>query len=252
MNNLTKWLGALKVQFDKHSPSILTGIGIAGMAGAVIFAVRATPKAKEDIEAKKKELNKEKLNVGETIAASWKRYIPPAITFVASAGCLIGANSANTRRNAALAAAYSLSETALAEYRDKVKEVVGETKEESIRADIARDRMAADPPKSSEIIVTGKGETNFRESITQRYFKSDIEKVRKIENDLNRQMRSYNTISMNEVLYAFGCPSNHRVLNDIGWDIDKHPLEFVFTPVMTDEVGVCIEIDYRYLPEPIV
>lgn len=252
MSNLTKWLGMMKVQFDKHSPTILIGLGIAGMAASVIFAVKATPKAKEDIEKKKKELKKDKLNVKETVGATWKRYIPPAITFVASTGCIIGANSVNTRRNAALAAAYSLSETALLEYRDKVKEIVGEAKEESIRADIARDRMAADPPRSSEIIVTGKGETNFRESITQRYFKSDIEKVRKIENDLNRQMRSYNTISMNEVLYALGCPSNHRVLNDIGWDIDKHPLEFIFTPVMTDEVGVCVEIDYRYPPEPIV
>lgn len=252
MSNLGKWLGAMKVQFDKHSPAILTGLGIAGMGASLIFAVKATPKAKECIEKKKQELKKEKLNVRETVGATWKHYIPSAITFVASTGCLIGANSVSARRHAALAAAYSLSETALVEYRDKVKDIVGEAKEESVRADIARDRMAVDPPQSSEVIVTGKGETYFRESITQRYFKSDIERVRKTENDLNRQMRSSNTISMNDVLYSLGCPSNHKVLNDIGWDIDRHPLEFVFVPVMTDEVGVCIEIDYRYLPESIV
>ena len=101
-------------------------------------------------------------------------------------------------------------------------------------------------------MFTGKGETLFRESITQRYFKSDIEKVRRIENDLNREMRSSNTISVNDMLYALGVPSNHKVLADIGWDIDRHPIEFIFVPVMTEEMGVCIEIDYRYNPEPIV
>lgn len=252
MSNIGKWLGLMKVQFDKHSPEILTGLGLSSMAASVIFTVSGTRKAEKAIEEKKKLLKKEKLDVRDTLEATWKYYVPSAIAFATGTACIIGANSVNTRRNAALAAAYSLSETALVEYRDKVKEVIGEAKEESVRADIARDRMAVDPPRSSEIVITGKGETHFRESITQRYFKSDIEKVRKIENDLNRQMRSSNTISMNDVLYAFGCPSNHRVLNDIGWDIDKHPLEFIFVPVMTDEVGVCIEIDYRYLPEAIV
>lgn len=245
-------LGSMKVLFDKHSPEILTGLGVTGLFGSVIFSVRGTVKATEAVEQKKKELNKEKLSVKETIGATWKYYIPTAITAATSTACIIGANSVNTRRKAALAAAYSLSESALAEYRDKVKEIIGENKESDVRAGIARDRMAVDPPNPSEVIITGKGETWFRESITQRYFKSDIEKVRKVENDLNREMRSSNTISVDDVLYALGIFPNHKVLSDIGWDIDRHPIEFIFTPVMTDEVGVCIEIDYRYTPESIV
>lgn len=250
--NFKSMVGPMKVAFDKHSPAILTGIGITGTFMAVFFAVKATPKAERSIEAKKKELDKEKLSVGETIGATWKYYLPTAITVATSTACIIGANSISTRRTAALAAAYSISETALAEYQNKVKEVVGERKESDIRADIARDRMAADPPSKSEVIVTGKGETWFQESITKRYFKSDIEKVRKIENDLNREMRSSNTISMNDLLYSLGIPSNHQVLADIGWDINKFPIEFIFSPIMTEDVGVCIELDYRYKPTSIV
>ena len=246
------WIGPVKVALDKNSPAILTGVGVTGTVLAVIFAIRATPKAEKSIEKKKKELDKEKLSVGETIGATWKYYLPTAITVATSTACIIGANSVNTRRTAAIAAAYSISETALAEYQDKVKEVVGETKEGDIRADIARDRMAADPPSKSEVIITGKGETWFQESITKRYFKSDIEKVRKIENDLNREMRSSNTISVNDLLYSLGIPSNHQVLTDIGWDINKFPIEFIFTPIMTEDVGVCIELDYRYKPTSIV
>lgn len=252
MSKIGKWIGLMKVSFDKHSPEILTGLGITGLFASVIFSIQATPKAMRSIESKKKELDKEKLTVGETIEATWKYYIPTAVTVATSTACILGANSVNTRRNAALAAAYSLSETAMAEYQDKVREVVGERKESDVRADIARDRMAADPPNPAEVIVTGKGETWFRESITHRYFKSDIEKVRRVENDLNREMRNSNTISVNDVLYALGLPSDHRVLGDLGWDIDRHPIEFIFIPVMTDEVGVCIELDYRFNPESIV
>lgn len=252
MSKIGRWIGLAKVSFDKHSPEILTGLGVTGLFASVIFSIQATPKAMKSIENKKKELGKEKLTLGETIGAAWKYYIPTAITMATSTACIIGANSVNTRRNAALAAAYSLSETAMAEYKDKVREIVGERKESDVRADIARDRMAVDPPNPSEVIITGKGETWFRESITHRYFKSDIEKVRKVENDLNREMRNENTISVNDMLYALGLPSDHKVLGDLGWDIDKHPIEFIFIPVMTEEVGVCIELDYRFAPECIV
>lgn len=40
----------------KHSPEILTGIGIAGMITTTVMAVRATPKALILIEEKKTNL----------------------------------------------------------------------------------------------------------------------------------------------------------------------------------------------------
>lgn len=249
---LKRLFEAAKAYYDENSPAILTGLGVASIFGSIIFSIQATVKATEAVEEKKKELGKEKLSVKETIRTTWKYYIPTALTAATGTACIVGANSVNTRRHAAIAAAYSLSEAAATEYKDKVKEIVGENKEGDVRAAIARDRIAVDPPSTSEIVFTGKGETLFRESITQRYFKSDIEKVRRIENDLNREMRSSNTISVNDMLYALGVPSNHKVLADIGWDIDRHPIEFIFVPVMTEEMGVCIEIDYRYNPEPIV
>ena len=252
MSKFSNWLGLLKVEFDKHSPEILTGLGVTGMFASVIFSIKATPKAMKSIEKKKKELNKEKLNVGETVEACWKHYIPTAITLATSTACIIGANSINTRRNAALAAAYSLSETALTEYRDKVTEILGESKEKEVRAGIANDRVAANPPSQNTIIITGKGETLFMEAITGQYFKSDIEKIRRIENDLNREMRSSMTMSVNDVLCALGIRHNHKTYDHIGWDIDKHPIEFVMLPTIDDVMGVVIVIDYRYEPTDIV
>lgn len=46
----------MQTAVKKHSPEILTGIGIAGMITTTVLAVRATPKALILIEEKKDEL----------------------------------------------------------------------------------------------------------------------------------------------------------------------------------------------------
>ena len=96
----------------KHSPEILTGIGIAGMIATTVSAVRATPKALQLIDAREIKENR-RLSNKEIIATTWKCYVPAAVTGVLSTACLVGASSANLRRNTALATAYSISETAL-------------------------------------------------------------------------------------------------------------------------------------------
>ena len=45
-------LKALQKTVKKHSPEILTGIGIAGMTAAAVMAVKATPKALRMVDEK--------------------------------------------------------------------------------------------------------------------------------------------------------------------------------------------------------
>ena len=104
----------------KHCPEILMGMGIAGMMTTTILAVAATPKAMKLIEAKKREQQTEKLRPIETVKTAWHCYLPSAVTMIASVGCLIGAETLNAQKGAALAAAYALSETARKEYGNKV------------------------------------------------------------------------------------------------------------------------------------
>lgn len=100
----------------KNLPKILVCGSIAGMVTSVVFAVKATPKAMILLDEKKQELGTEKLDVKTIVKTAAPAYIPTAISMVASAGCMIGAMNENDRRNAALAAAYSLSESALKQY----------------------------------------------------------------------------------------------------------------------------------------
>lgn len=133
-------LKALQKTVKKHSPEILTGIGIAGMTAAAVMAVKATPKALRMVDEKEIRDGK-RLTTGEIVKTTWKCYIPPVVTGVCSAARIIGASSISARRNAALVTAYTISETALKEYRDKAVEVVGVKNEQAIRDAVAKDKL---------------------------------------------------------------------------------------------------------------
>lgn len=242
----------VRTTLSKHSPELLTGIGIAGMITTTALAVRATPKALTLIENKKQELEldpSDKLTPVETVKATWKCYIPAAITGVTSVACLIGASSVNARRNAALATAYNLSATALAEYKDKVVETIGEKKEQIIRDKVAEERIKKEPVNNSAIIVSGNGNTRCFDTITKRRFTSDIEQIKKIVNELNRRMLSgEDYISLNEFYYELGL-DGCNVGEDLGWNVTRGLIELDFSAQLDTDGVPCIVIDYMVAPK---
>ena len=154
---LAKLFTDAKKTISKHSPEILTGLGIAGFITTTVMAVKATPKAMWLIEEEKDTLEKDKLTVVETVKVAWKPYIPAAITGVSSVACIIGASSVNYKRNAALATAYQVSRAALSEYKEKVVETIGEKKEKQIRDKVAKDKIEKHPASKTEVIITDNG-----------------------------------------------------------------------------------------------
>jgi hypothetical protein len=241
---------------SKHSPALLTGIGIAGMLITVVSAVKATPKALDLIEDKKEELElqpDEKLTPIETVKATWKCYVPAAVTGIASTACLIGANSVNTRRNAALATAYNLSTTALAEYKEKVIDTIGERKEQTIRSKIAEDKLKKEPADRAKVIVTGAGTTRFYDDISKRRFMSSIDKIKNARNDLNaRMLEGEDFISLNDFYYELGLePIGYG--DDVGWNVyngRRGMIAINLDSAIVDTDGEpCIVLEYDVAPE---
>lgn len=187
---LSKFTKDVQRSLAKHSPEILIGLGITGMLTTTVLAVKATPKALRLMEEKKKELNVEKLTPVETVKTTWKCYLPAAVTGAVSVACLIGSNSVNAKRNAALATAYKLSESAFSEYRDKTVETIGEKKERTIRDKVSEEQIKNNPVNQTEVIVTGKGKTLFFDPLSSRYFYSDLEKIRRAVNKLNYEINT--------------------------------------------------------------
>lgn len=262
--NISKVYNDLKRATVKHSPEILTGFGIAGMVTTTVLAVKATPKALLLIENEKREQNRilreealaqhkdaipilDRLKPVDVIKVAWKPYIPAAITGTVSIACLIGASFVNARRNAALTAAYTLSESALKDYRSKVVETIGEKKEQTIRDAVAKENVEKDPVNSKEVIITGKGETLCYDAISGRYFMSDIDKIKKAENLLNRNMRDEMYVSLNDFYYEIGLPSI-KLGNDLGWNIDNGYIDLHFSSQLAEDGRPCLVIDYLYGP----
>lgn len=249
--SISAFFKKVETQMVKHSPEILTGIGITGMITAGVMAVKATPKALDllsEIHEKEAELEMDKKEVSkEIITKVAPVYIPSVLITGMSIACLIGATSVNNRRTAALATAYSLSESALKEYQEKVIETFGEKKERGVRDAIAKDKIDRNPVSNSEVYITKKGDTLCYDTISGRYFKSDIDKIKKIENELNRKLISEMYISLNEFYYELGlqCTKNG---NDLGWNVGDGLINIRFSAQIAEDDTPCIVLDYDYAP----
>ena len=246
--SLTKVVKDVQTAVKKHSPEILTGVGIAGMVTTTVLAVRATPKALVLIEEKKEELGVDKLAPVDAVKAAWKCYIPSAAIGGVSIFCLIGASSVNLRRNAALATAYALSESTLRDYQKKVVEEIGEKKAKLVKEAVVKEKIEQNPVTKQEVIITEKGDTLCYDVLSGRYFKSDIEKIKKAVNELNRQMRHDMYVSLNEYYDEIGL-DHIAVGYDLGWNIDKGYIDVDFSSHLAADGTPCLAVGYSVAPQ---
>lgn len=260
--NVTKAIKSATDVLGKRSPEILTGLGIAGMITATVFAVKATPKAIALIEDEKArrigeatvEEAKEWSEAGgikiapiDYVKLTWKPYAPAVITGAVSIACLIGATSVSTRRTATLAAAYKLSETALTEFKDKAVEVVGEKKVKEIKEQIVHDKIENNPVSRSEVIITDKGNTLCYDEMTDNYFRCDIDRIKSAVNNLNREMLNNMYVSLNDFYDEIG-RRRTKLGDELGWNIDRGYIEVEYSSHLADDGTPCLAISYLVEP----
>lgn len=254
------WLRLTGRTFSSNSPAILSGIAVGGVIATAILAVRATPKALDCIadaqdhkaeyfDPAAKEENpglKEDLTPVETIKVVWKLYIPAAAAGVASIACIIGASQIGARRNAALVGAYSLVDTAFREYKDEVMHQIGTAKERKVVDQVAVNQMERSPATDSQVIITGGGDQMCYDTLTGRYFRSDIELIRRAENEINRRVLADMYAAHNEFYDLLGLAQT-TIGDELGWNIDNL-IELVFTSHLAPDGVPCLAISYARLP----
>lgn len=247
-SNITNIIKGIKASISRHSPEILTGIGIAGMVTTTILAVKATPKAIKLIEAEKQAKHVDALSPVDTVKTVWKCYIPAAMTGVSSIACLIGSNAINAKRNAALTTVYTLSEMARNEYKEKVIETIGEKKERTIKEKVDAERIKKDPVSKKEVIITEKGTTLCYDHVFGRYFKSDIDIINRAMNKINREIVINMYASLNDFYAELGL-SPVEMGYDLGWNIDDGTIEIEPSSQLADDGTPCLVIDYSVSPK---
>lgn len=260
VKNLIK---GVQMGFDKHSPEILIGLGIASAVTSTVLAVKATPKALGLIEREQKEHNKEvsktmtgdenervfgcKLKPVDIVKITWKCYIPAAISGAASVAFLLSSNSVHAKRNAALATAYKLSETALTDYKKEVIETIGEEKEKLIRDKVAQKHVDEHPVSNSQVIIAGSGKQLCYDGISGRYFESDIQTIRAAVNTINEAMVYEMYASLSDFYNEIGLPQT-TLSDELGWNLDDGKLEISYGSTISDDGRPCITLDYHVAP----
>lgn len=253
-------------EISKNSPVILTGLAATGVVSSIVLAIKATPKALDNIDKEYlhefcapdreqdgydfenwKDDKAIPFTKREIFKLTWKCYIPTAAVGAVTIACIIGAHNVHLRRNAALASLYSLTESAFKEYQAKIVETIGKNKELKVRDNISEDKIKHNPTGDAEIFFTGKGETLCYDVMSGRYFKTDIDKVRRAQNDLNRRLMSEMFISLNELYDELGL-SNIRLGEEMGWNIDKSLIDISFSAQLTENEEPCLVLNYEVVP----
>lgn len=239
-----------------NSPAILTAIGVVGTLGTAYLTGKATLKASELIRAEERQISLDRtgqpdnhftLTRKEKAQLLWKLYLPAAGVAALTVTCIIGANRIGTRRAAAMAAAYSLSERAFTEYKHKVVEKLGEKKEQQVRDEVAQDRVNRNPLSANEVIFTGKGKVLIYDSISGRYFESSKSEIEKAEIAINKQILD----DMNATLYEFYeliglAPTPYS--SEVGWNCDNM-LEVRFSSTIAEDGETpCLTLEYQAFP----
>lgn len=241
MTRLARYAGAAHKLVADNSPAILTAVAVVGVVTTAVLAARAAPKAHIAILNEKSE-RVDEVDLLDKVLLTYKYYIPATATGVATIACIIGANTISTKRSAALASAYGLTELAFKEYREKVVEHIGESKETKVHDDVMKDVVDRNPVSGQQVIIAGAGRQLFLDKYTLRYFETDMETVRRAVNDINEEIFSENYASLNDFYNRIGIAGN-TVGDELGWTTDKK-LEVRYSTQMTDDGRACITIDY--------
>lgn len=241
---------------NKNVSKILLGFGIGAAFTAVGFAVEATPKAMILLEEKKQELGVEKLDTKTIIKTAAPVYIPTAISLGLSTACMIGSHNVKDRQNAALAAACTLSETALKTYQEKVIETVGQEKEQEIREAVSLDKMAKKPEPSDIPVAKGikmddvsyDQRVKCWESLSGNYFWTTKNMLEKALNGVNKQLLSDFRVTENDLFDYLGMEHNHNG-DLLGWDTENTlAIETFYSSKLDDDGMPCLVLDYRTPP----
>lgn len=250
MNEITKIGKNLGGLISKNSPHILTGLGCAGLLSTAILSAKAAPKALKILEIEEERREKKRLEAMsklDKVKLTWKCYIPTGVMGAVSIGCIIGANTVNTRRNAALASMYALTESAFREYKQKVVQEIGKPKETKIQDEIAKDHITKNPPQGN-VILTGSGDVLCYDRLSGRYFMSSFETIRQKFNDLNYALRSEMRIDLNSLYYELGLPPI-ELGDKVEFNLERSQIEPIFSTQMSVDGKPCLVIDVDVYPK---
>lgn len=248
--NVKGIMTAIKDAAVEKSPELLVALGIGSGVAAIILAAKVGSKAKAKMDNINKEygdkLTKEKaVAIAKNVAPL---YIPAIVAETASVACICGGMHIKTERNVALATTLAVSEQLARDYSEKVIETIGEKKEAAIRSEVAKEQLERNPLTTELLMgVEGEGDTLFYDPWSGRYFKNDIEKMRRIAATLSRRLDREMDVPLNELYYEIGL-SNTEAGNVLCFCVEDGDIEFKFDAQKARNEQPCLVVGYNVGP----
>lgn len=210
MNNI---LSNSKKFLKRNSSTILSCLGMVGVAATAIVSAKNTVKAVKIIEHKTDP--DEKLSKKETIKLVAPVYIPTVLVGLSTMACIFGANSLNRKAQASLMSAYALLDHSYKEYRNKAVELYGENTDKKIREGIAMVHYNDQAP-----LVAEAEKAHFFDFYGLQFFDSTIQDIKMAEVALNQILdkNGYVGLSMLYNLLGIECADTDY---EVGWSINS-------------------------------
>lgn len=237
---LAKTAAITALKFQKNSPNILFGTGVAGVLGTVVLASKATLKVgavldnnnqmmdlikttEHDDYSEQDRVKDKALLITQTAIKISKLYGPALALGLFSIGCLAGSNHILNRRNAALGAAYATVDKAFKEYRNRVIEAVGEEKESEIWNPTKEVEVVNDEGKTEKVKVSaGNSASPYRALFdeTSRQWQKAPEYnqlfLQSIQNYANDKLHAQGFLFLNDVYDMLGIERT-KAGQIVGW-----------------------------------
>jgi len=238
----------LRELLGKEAPNMLTAVGIVSSFTSIIFAIKATIGATEQIALE----GLSDLEFKEKIKAVWKHYIPTALMLTLNISCVMGVYLILSKRNKTLSGLYLVAVEGLREYQAQVFELVGEKRHAKVLEKIAENQLEKKPLSSDAIVIQAGGDVLFFDAYSGRYFLSTIETIKSAMNEFNHRLFSEMFLSLNEFYDLIGV-SPIDAGDGMGWGIEQ-PLDISFTaqivhaPKSVYDKQPCIVLNYELMP----
>jgi hypothetical protein len=244
---------AAKLAVD-NSPTILTAFGTAGVLATAYFAGRASYEASDIIRLQEAVDNERGVTLGtpkevlaERTKLVWRLYIPAATMGAATIACIIGANRISAGRAAGLATAYTILEKNFSDQKAKIVQKIGERKAEALDDEIMQERVAESYDPTMHVHGLPTGEIVY-DKFSDRYFYSNVEGLRGIENDFNHGLIHSGFMSLGDFYRLLDLPAPTWTEN-LGWSSDRL-LELKIGTQLSDDNKPILCMDFRHDPLP--
>lgn len=220
-------------------PRIISALISTGVVSTAFLSGRAAIKMEHILN----QLPDEDASIWFKARATWKAWTPPLAVALATISLTIAGTCTAANKIAVSTTAAANASSLLADYKDEVRKVISSDDYERVEKTV-REKHRPEPPQG-KLPVVGQGGQLVYDSLSGRYFTSDLETIRSRVNDFNQSLIGGTFATVNEWYAYLGLPPV-TLGGSLGWSSDRL-MDIIFDSMVSDGQAVLV-LDYLTRP----